>query len=81
MLDPLCPCRTRGLPDRYSRAQFGGGPLVADGLIERRGEDIDAGLQRLTDALACHARHTPSASPTPCSRTSASVAAPATTSR
>ncbi|MEU6071872.1 SpoIIE family protein phosphatase [Streptomyces sp. NPDC047082] len=33
--------------------------LYTDGLIERRGEDIDAGLQRLTDALARHARHGP----------------------
>jgi serine phosphatase RsbU (regulator of sigma subunit) len=33
--------------------------LYTDGLIERRGEDIDAGLQRLTDALARHARRTP----------------------
>ncbi|MDH6436894.1 serine phosphatase RsbU (regulator of sigma subunit) [Streptomyces sp. SAI-144] len=33
--------------------------LYTDGLIERRGEDIDAGLQRLTDALARHARHSP----------------------
>ncbi|WAP53667.1 PP2C family protein-serine/threonine phosphatase [Streptomyces sp. S465] len=28
--------------------------LYTDGLIERRGEDIDAGLHRLTDALARH---------------------------
>lgn len=28
--------------------------LYTDGLIERRGEDIDAGLARLTDALAQH---------------------------
>ncbi|MFH8772061.1 PP2C family protein-serine/threonine phosphatase [Streptomyces sp. NPDC017958] len=33
--------------------------LYTDGLIERRGEDIDAGLQRLTNALARHARHSP----------------------
>ncbi|WP_435799936.1 PP2C family protein-serine/threonine phosphatase [Streptomyces canus] len=33
--------------------------LYTDGLIERRGEDIDAGLERLTDALARHARHSP----------------------
>ncbi|MGW3744275.1 PP2C family protein-serine/threonine phosphatase [Streptomyces sp. NPDC005146] len=33
--------------------------LYTDGLIERRGEDIDASLQRLTDALARHARHEP----------------------
>ncbi|MCC5481068.1 PP2C family protein-serine/threonine phosphatase [Streptomyces barringtoniae] len=30
--------------------------LYTDGLIERRGEDIDAGLDRLTDALTRHAR-------------------------
>jgi serine phosphatase RsbU (regulator of sigma subunit) len=30
--------------------------LYTDGLIERRGEDIDAGLNRLTDALASYAR-------------------------
>ncbi|MGN9841261.1 PP2C family protein-serine/threonine phosphatase [Nonomuraea sp. H19] len=29
--------------------------LYTDGLIERRGEDIDAGLRRLCDALACSA--------------------------
>jgi serine phosphatase RsbU (regulator of sigma subunit) len=28
--------------------------LYTDGLIERRSEDIDAGLVRLTDALAQH---------------------------
>jgi len=33
--------------------------LYTDGLIERRGEDIDASLQRLTDALARYARHNP----------------------
>lgn len=33
--------------------------LYTDGLIERRGEDIDASLQRLTDALARHADHEP----------------------
>ncbi|WNM33629.1 SpoIIE family protein phosphatase [Streptomyces sp. Li-HN-5-11] len=33
--------------------------LYTDGLIERRGEDIDAGLQRLTHALARFARHSP----------------------
>lgn len=30
--------------------------LYTDGLIERRGEDIDTGLHRLTDALARHSR-------------------------
>lgn len=33
--------------------------LYTDGLVERRGEDIDASLQRLTDALACYARYSP----------------------
>ncbi|MFF5019922.1 PP2C family protein-serine/threonine phosphatase [Streptomyces sp. NPDC001165] len=33
--------------------------LYTDGLIERRGEDIDVGLQRLTDALGRRARHSP----------------------
>ncbi|MEV0695523.1 SpoIIE family protein phosphatase [Streptomyces sp. NPDC050388] len=33
--------------------------LYTDGLIERRGEDIDAGLHRLADALARHARLSP----------------------
>ncbi|MET8212926.1 SpoIIE family protein phosphatase [Streptomyces sp. NPDC005373] len=33
--------------------------LYTDGLIERRGEDIDAGLQRLTDGLARYARLSP----------------------
>ncbi|MFF3416020.1 PP2C family protein-serine/threonine phosphatase [Streptomyces sp. NPDC002698] len=33
--------------------------LYTDGLIERRGEDIDASLQRLTDALTRHADNEP----------------------
>lgn len=33
--------------------------LYTDGLIERRGEDIDAGLQRLTDGLARYAHLSP----------------------
>ncbi|WP_392972960.1 PP2C family protein-serine/threonine phosphatase [Streptomyces sp. LN245] len=33
--------------------------LYTDGLIERRGEDIDASLRRLTNALARHADHEP----------------------
>ncbi|MFE4721446.1 PP2C family protein-serine/threonine phosphatase, partial [Streptomyces sp. NPDC056728] len=33
--------------------------LYTDGLIERRGEDIDVGLQRLTDGLARYARLCP----------------------
>ncbi|MBL3671813.1 SpoIIE family protein phosphatase, partial [Streptomyces sp. M2CJ-2] len=33
--------------------------LYTDGLTERRGEDIDAGLHRLADALARHARLSP----------------------
>ncbi|MGY3206172.1 PP2C family protein-serine/threonine phosphatase [Streptomyces sp. TE5632] len=33
--------------------------LYTDGLTERRGEDIDAGLHRLTDALVRHARLSP----------------------
>jgi PAS domain S-box-containing protein len=48
-------------PDHVPRPQAGlpytkGDTLVlyTDGLIERRGEDIDAGLARLTDALARH---------------------------
>ncbi|MBB1243519.1 SpoIIE family protein phosphatase [Streptomyces durbertensis] len=33
--------------------------LYTDGLVERRGEDIDVGLRRLTDALARYSRHSP----------------------
>jgi serine phosphatase RsbU (regulator of sigma subunit) len=33
--------------------------LYTDGLVERRGEDIDTGLRRLTDALARHTRLAP----------------------
>ena len=33
--------------------------LYTDGLIERRGEDIDTGLHRLTDALARYSRLSP----------------------
>jgi serine phosphatase RsbU (regulator of sigma subunit) len=35
--------------------------LYTDGLIERRGEDIDAGLHRLTDTLATHSHLSPEA--------------------
>jgi serine phosphatase RsbU (regulator of sigma subunit) len=51
------PTRTRP-PPQASLLYTPGDTLVlyTDGLIERRGEDIDAGLNRLIDALASYAR-------------------------
>jgi serine phosphatase RsbU (regulator of sigma subunit) len=60
--DPPLGARPKHVPRPQADLPYSPGDtfvLYTDGLIERRGEDIDAGLQRLTDALARHARHTP----------------------
>ncbi|MET8454249.1 SpoIIE family protein phosphatase [Streptomyces sp. NPDC005209] len=60
--DPPLGARPEPLPRPQADLPYTPGDtlvLYTDGLIERRGEDIDAGLQRLTNALARHARHSP----------------------
>ena len=57
--DPPLGARPEHLPRPQESVTFTeGGTLVlyTDGLIERRDEDIDTGLARLTDSLTCH-RH------------------------
>jgi serine phosphatase RsbU (regulator of sigma subunit) len=52
------------VPRPQARAPFVEGStlvLYTDGLIERRTEDIDAGLARLADALAHHRHSDPEA--------------------
>ncbi|MEU0437976.1 SpoIIE family protein phosphatase [Streptomyces sp. NPDC006290] len=60
--DPPLGARLKHVPHPHADLPYTHGDtfvLYTDGLIERRGEDIDAGLQRLTDALARHADHEP----------------------
>jgi serine phosphatase RsbU (regulator of sigma subunit) len=60
--DPPLGARPRHVPRAQADLPYTPGDtlvLYTDGLIERRGEDIDAGLQRLIDALARYARHSP----------------------
>nr|WP_274390249.1 SpoIIE family protein phosphatase [Streptomyces adustus] len=60
--DPPLGARPKHVPRLQADLSYRPGDtfvLYTDGLIERRGEDIDTGLQRLTDALARHARHSP----------------------
>jgi serine phosphatase RsbU (regulator of sigma subunit) len=60
--DPPLGARPKHVPRAQADLPYTAGDtfvLYTDGLIERRGEDIDAGLQRLTDALARRARHSP----------------------
>jgi hypothetical protein len=60
--DPPLGARPKHVPRPQADLTFTPGDtfvLYTDGLIERRGEDIDADLQRLTDALARYARHSP----------------------
>ncbi|MGI5133528.1 PP2C family protein-serine/threonine phosphatase [Streptomyces sp. CA-106110] len=60
--DPPLGARPRHLPRPQAALSYSPGEtlvLYTDGLIERRGEDIDAGLHRLTDVLAAHARLEP----------------------
>ncbi|MEU6324011.1 SpoIIE family protein phosphatase [Streptomyces sp. NPDC047009] len=57
--DPPLGARPRHTPRPKAAVPYApGGTLVlyTDGLIERRGEDIDAGLHRLTDVLAANCR-------------------------
>ena len=54
-----CGARTERVP--FPEATLAGEPgqtlvLYTDGLVERRGEDIDTGVRRLTEALSRH-RH------------------------
>ncbi|MCX4571673.1 SpoIIE family protein phosphatase [Streptomyces sp. NBC_01571] len=60
--DPPLAARPKHVPRPQAELPYTPGDtlvLYTDGLIERRGEDIDAGLQRLTDALARYTRHQP----------------------
>ncbi|WP_406367677.1 PP2C family protein-serine/threonine phosphatase [Streptomyces sp. NBC_00645] len=60
--DPPLGARPEHVPHPHADLPYTRGDtfvLYTDGLIERRGEDIDASLQRLTDALARHACHEP----------------------
>lgn len=55
--DPPLGARPEHAPRPQARTAFADGSvlvLYTDGLVERRHEDIDAGLQRLADALARH---------------------------
>ncbi|MFI9588162.1 PP2C family protein-serine/threonine phosphatase [Streptomyces sp. NPDC052236] len=57
--DPPLGARPRHVPRPQTDLPYTRGDtlvLYTDGLIERRGEDIDAGLRRLTDALALYSR-------------------------
>ncbi|MET7718353.1 SpoIIE family protein phosphatase [Streptomyces sp. NPDC005407] len=57
--DPPLGARPEHVPRPQASLPYAPGDtlvLYTDGLIERRGEDIDAGLNRLTDALARYAR-------------------------
>ncbi|MFE7324137.1 PP2C family protein-serine/threonine phosphatase [Streptomyces sp. NPDC057565] len=57
--DPPLGARPKHLPGPQAELSYTPGDtlvLYTDGLVERRGEDIDAGLHRLTDALGRYAR-------------------------
>lgn len=61
--DPPLGVRPRHVPRPQADLPYSAGDtlvLYTDGLIERRGEDIDTGLYRLTDTLCRHARLSPS---------------------
>ncbi|MFF4585320.1 PP2C family protein-serine/threonine phosphatase [Streptomyces sp. NPDC001388] len=60
--DPPLAARPEHLPRPQARTSFAEGAtlvLYTDGLIERRGEDIDTGLDRLAASLARHGRSGP----------------------
>ncbi|MBA2950930.1 SpoIIE family protein phosphatase [Streptomyces himalayensis] len=57
--DPPLAVRPQHVPRPQASATYGRGDtlvLYTDGLIERRGEDLDAGLNRLTDILGQYCR-------------------------
>lgn len=57
--DPPLGARPEHVPRPQATLRYTPGDILVlytDGLIERRGEDIDAGLSRLTDGLARYAR-------------------------
>ncbi|WP_306192068.1 MULTISPECIES: SpoIIE family protein phosphatase, partial [unclassified Streptomyces] len=60
--DPPLGTRPEHVPRPQAAAPYTPGDtlvLYTDGLVERRGEDIDAGLNRLTDVLTEHSRLNP----------------------
>ncbi|MFF1546064.1 PP2C family protein-serine/threonine phosphatase [Streptomyces sp. NPDC058291] len=60
--DPPLAARPEHLPRPQARLPYVEGStlvLYTDGLIERRGEDIDTGLTRLADSLVRHRHRTP----------------------
>ncbi|MEU9591711.1 PP2C family protein-serine/threonine phosphatase [Streptomyces sp. NPDC048219] len=60
--DPPLGARPVHVPRPQSTVSFAEGAILVlytDGLIERRGEDIDVGLARLADSLARHGRADP----------------------
>jgi serine phosphatase RsbU (regulator of sigma subunit) len=60
--DPPLGARPERLPPSQADLHYRNGDtlvLYTDGLIERRGEDIDVGLARLTDALTRYSRFDP----------------------
>ncbi|MEU3690452.1 PP2C family protein-serine/threonine phosphatase [Streptomyces narbonensis] len=64
--DPPLGARPEHAPGPQARTPFANGSvlvLYTDGLIERRGEDIDTGLTRLADSLARHHTAHPDARP------------------
>ncbi|MEV0173874.1 SpoIIE family protein phosphatase [Streptomyces sp. NPDC050803] len=62
--DPPLDARPDPVPRPQAEAEFTAGAtlvLYTDGLVERRGEDIYAGLDRLADSLVSHCRDEPDA--------------------
>ncbi|HEY3483427.1 MAG TPA: PP2C family protein-serine/threonine phosphatase, partial [Streptomyces sp.] len=60
--DPPLGARPQHVPRPQASLSYAPGDtlvLYTDGLIERRGEDIDTGLHRLTDALAHYVQRNP----------------------
>lgn len=60
--DPPLGARPQDVPHPQAALPFSPGDtlvLYTDGLFERRGEDIDAGLARLVDTLSRHANQSP----------------------
>jgi serine phosphatase RsbU (regulator of sigma subunit) len=60
--DPPLGARPQHVPSSQAGHSYASGDtlvLYTDGLIERRGEDIDVGLERLTASLSRHSTHDP----------------------